>query len=148
MVLFKSGLNSELVWRPIYIEKCILVLIWVVLIVRVILILDGLYFRTFTVKLLRLCPCSNVMFMYMCMFQSKLKVCALKVTSNINSLIKDLFHNPPSYKCIVTLSWRPAVSYTYVTVFISRFSFIVVVLYRCDISVQIWSASDLPASLH
>ncbi|XP_060568151.1 apoptosis inhibitor 5-like [Ruditapes philippinarum] len=40
--------------------------------------------------------------------ESKLKVCALKVTSNINSLIKDLFHNPPSYKCMVTLSWRPA----------------------------------------
>ncbi|WAR01951.1 API5B-like protein [Mya arenaria] len=30
--------------------------------------------------------------------ESKLKVCALKVTSNINSLIKDLFHNPPAYK--------------------------------------------------
>ncbi|KAH3883153.1 hypothetical protein DPMN_007103 [Dreissena polymorpha] len=41
--------------------------------------------------------------------ESKLKVCALKVTSNINSLIKDLFHNPPSYKCMVTLSWKPAV---------------------------------------
>ncbi|KAL4225441.1 Apoptosis inhibitor 5 [Mactra antiquata] len=41
--------------------------------------------------------------------ESKLKVCALKVTSNINSLIKDLFHNPPSYKCIINLSWKPAV---------------------------------------
>lgn len=41
--------------------------------------------------------------------ESKLKVCALKVTSNINSLIKDLFHNPPSYKCIVSLSWKPTI---------------------------------------
>ena len=35
---------------------------------------------------------------------------ALKVTSNINGLIKDLFHNPPSYKCVINLSWRPIVS--------------------------------------
>ena len=44
------------------------------------------------------------------LFQNKFKVVALKVTSNINGLIKDLFHNPPSYKCIVNLSWKPIVS--------------------------------------
>ena len=44
------------------------------------------------------------------MFQNKFKVVALKVTSNINGLIKDLFHNPPAYKCVVNLSWKPIVS--------------------------------------
>ena len=32
---------------------------------------------------------------------------ALKITNNINVLIKDLFHNPPSYKSVVSLSWKP-----------------------------------------
>ena len=31
---------------------------------------------------------------------------ALKVTTNIDTLIKDLFHNPPSYKNTITLSWK------------------------------------------
>uniref|UniRef100_A0AAY4AYF5 Apoptosis inhibitor 5 n=1 Tax=Denticeps clupeoides TaxID=299321 RepID=A0AAY4AYF5_9TELE len=39
--------------------------------------------------------------------ENKLKVVALKITNNINVLIKDLFHNPPSYKSTVTLSWKP-----------------------------------------
>lgn len=39
--------------------------------------------------------------------ENKFKVVALKVTSNINGLIKDLFHNPPAYKCVVNLSWKP-----------------------------------------
>ncbi|KAL4613439.1 apoptosis inhibitor 5-like [Arapaima gigas] len=39
--------------------------------------------------------------------ENKIKVVALKITSNINVLIKDLFHNPPSYKSSVTLSWKP-----------------------------------------
>lgn len=68
--------------------------------------------------------------------QNKIKVVALKITNNINVLIKvtfmnsdkfwkslllcqilisflffyllqDLFHNPPSYKSTVTLSWKP-----------------------------------------
>lgn len=39
--------------------------------------------------------------------QSKLKVTALKTCNNINALVKDLFHNPPSYKSSVTLSWKP-----------------------------------------
>ncbi|XP_046329770.1 apoptosis inhibitor 5-like [Haliotis rufescens] len=39
--------------------------------------------------------------------ENKIKVVALKITSNINTLIKDLFHNPPSYKACITLSWRP-----------------------------------------
>ncbi|XP_002731277.1 apoptosis inhibitor 5 [Saccoglossus kowalevskii] len=39
--------------------------------------------------------------------ENKIKVVALKVTSNINTLIKDLFHNPPSYKSLITLSWKP-----------------------------------------
>merc|ERR1719354_672105 len=39
--------------------------------------------------------------------ENKIKVAALKITNNINILIKDLFHNPPSYKSTVTLSWKP-----------------------------------------
>ncbi|XP_077994223.1 apoptosis inhibitor 5-like [Glandiceps talaboti] len=39
--------------------------------------------------------------------ENKIKVVALKITSNINTLIKDLFHNPPSYKSMITLSWKP-----------------------------------------
>ncbi|XP_064813829.1 apoptosis inhibitor 5-like [Oncorhynchus masou masou] len=39
--------------------------------------------------------------------ENKIKVVALKITNNINVLIKDLFHNPPSYKSSVTLSWKP-----------------------------------------
>ncbi|CDQ88629.1 unnamed protein product [Oncorhynchus mykiss] len=39
--------------------------------------------------------------------ENKIKVVALKITNNINVLIKDLFHNPPSYKSTVTLSWKP-----------------------------------------
>uniref|UniRef100_A0A3P9JZZ4 Apoptosis inhibitor 5 n=1 Tax=Oryzias latipes TaxID=8090 RepID=A0A3P9JZZ4_ORYLA len=39
--------------------------------------------------------------------ENKIKVVALKITNNINILIKDLFHNPPSFKSTVTLSWKP-----------------------------------------
>ncbi|XP_063960729.1 apoptosis inhibitor 5-like [Lytechinus pictus] len=39
--------------------------------------------------------------------ENKLKVVALRITSNIDLLTKDLFHNPPSYKSSVILSWRP-----------------------------------------
>ncbi|KAL8614250.1 hypothetical protein ACOMHN_026467 [Nucella lapillus] len=39
--------------------------------------------------------------------ENKIKVVALKITSNINNLIKDLFHNPPVYKATITLSWKP-----------------------------------------
>ena len=48
MVLVESGLNSEQVslTKPIYIEKWILVMKQVVLIVRVVLILSGLYNET------------------------------------------------------------------------------------------------------
>ncbi|KAL0272798.1 UNVERIFIED_CONTAM: hypothetical protein PYX00_005636 [Menopon gallinae] len=38
---------------------------------------------------------------------NKLKVVALKTTSNINILIKDLFHSPPSFKSVISLSWKP-----------------------------------------
>ena len=49
--------------------------------------------------------------------ENKLKVVALKTTSNINTLIKDLFHTPPSFKSNITLSWKPAASsYTSVSV--------------------------------
>ncbi|XP_063417176.1 apoptosis inhibitor 5-like [Mytilus trossulus] len=41
--------------------------------------------------------------------ENKIKVVALKITSNINSLIKDLFHNPPSYKTPIIPSWKPLV---------------------------------------
>lgn len=38
--------------------------------------------------------------------ENQLKVVALKTTNNINSLIKDLFHSPPSFKSIIHLSWK------------------------------------------
>lgn len=31
---------------------------------------------------------------------------ALRTTSNINTLIRDLMHTPPSYKATVRLSWK------------------------------------------
>lgn len=37
--------------------------------------------------------------------EEKLKVMGLKTTSNIQTLIRDLFHSPPSFKSIVRLSW-------------------------------------------
>ena len=40
--------------------------------------------------------------------EGRIKVTALRTTSNINSLIRDLFRNPPSYKAMVTLSFKPA----------------------------------------
>ncbi|KAM9663659.1 LOW QUALITY PROTEIN: apoptosis inhibitor 5-like [Trichechus inunguis] len=39
--------------------------------------------------------------------ENKITVVAWKITNNINVLIKDLFHVPPSYKSTVTLSWKP-----------------------------------------
>lgn len=38
--------------------------------------------------------------------ENQIKVIALKTTNNINTLIKDLFHTPPSYKSIIHLSWK------------------------------------------
>lgn len=38
--------------------------------------------------------------------ENKVRQMALKVTTNIDVLIKDLFHNPPSYKSSVVLSWK------------------------------------------
>jgi len=42
--------------------------------------------------------------------ENKIKLIALTTTANINSLIKDLFHQPPSYKASITLSWKPVKS--------------------------------------
>ena len=39
--------------------------------------------------------------------ENKIRAVALKTTSNINTMIKDLFHTPPSYKSTVSLSWKP-----------------------------------------
>ncbi|EHB15644.1 Apoptosis inhibitor 5 [Heterocephalus glaber] len=39
--------------------------------------------------------------------KNKIKVVALKITNDINVLIKNLFHISPSYKSTVTLSWKP-----------------------------------------
>lgn len=36
----------------------------------------------------------------------KTKKNAYKITTNINTLIKDLFYSPPSYKSVITLSWK------------------------------------------
>ncbi|XP_031572790.1 apoptosis inhibitor 5-like [Actinia tenebrosa] len=38
--------------------------------------------------------------------ENKMKVAALRTTNNINTIIKDLFHNPPAYKTFVSLSWK------------------------------------------
>merc|ERR1712080_301479 len=37
----------------------------------------------------------------------KIKKIALRSTENIQAMIKDLFHSPPSYKATVVLSWLP-----------------------------------------
>lgn len=37
--------------------------------------------------------------------ENQLKLTALKTTSNISSLIRDLFHSPPSFKTDIQLSW-------------------------------------------
>ena len=42
--------------------------------------------------------------------ESRIKVTALRTTSNINTLIRDLFRSPPAYKASVTLSFKPAVT--------------------------------------
>lgn len=39
-------------------------------------------------------------------FQNKVRRVALKVTTNIDILIKDFFQNPPSYKGSIILSWK------------------------------------------
>lgn len=36
-----------------------------------------------------------------------MKATALKTTSNISTLIRDLFHTPPSFKSAIHLSWLP-----------------------------------------
>lgn len=42
--------------------------------------------------------------------ENKIRRVALRVTTNIDLLIKDFFHNPPSYKVVTTLSWKAATS--------------------------------------
>lgn len=37
--------------------------------------------------------------------ENQLKLTALKTTSNISTLIRDLFHSPPSFKHDIQLSW-------------------------------------------
>lgn len=39
--------------------------------------------------------------------ETKLKAIALRTMNNINSLIKDLFRSPPTFKSSITLSWKP-----------------------------------------
>lgn len=38
--------------------------------------------------------------------ENRIRALALKTTSNINALIKDLFYNPPAYKASITLSFK------------------------------------------
>jgi hypothetical protein len=38
--------------------------------------------------------------------KDKIRRVALRVTTNIDILIKDFFHNPPSYKSSINLSWK------------------------------------------
>jgi hypothetical protein len=56
--------------------------------------------------------------------ENKIKVVALKTTSNINTLIKDLFHSPPSYKSIISLSWKPTAGSAVSKVYLIRESFV------------------------
>lgn len=42
--------------------------------------------------------------------ENQLKVVALKTTNNINTLIKDLFHSPPSFKSVIHLSWKTSMN--------------------------------------
>jgi len=45
--------------------------------------------------------------------ENQIKLIALKTCNNVNSLIKDLFHNPPSYKAVINPSWKkPAATAT------------------------------------
>ncbi|XP_065092825.1 apoptosis inhibitor 5 homolog isoform X2 [Ochlerotatus camptorhynchus] len=39
--------------------------------------------------------------------ENQMKATALKTTSNISTLIRDLFHTPPSFKSVIHLSWLP-----------------------------------------
>lgn len=41
--------------------------------------------------------------------EDKMKEMALKTTTNIQTMIRDLFHIPPSFKSVVALSWKPVV---------------------------------------
>ncbi|KAH9518687.1 Apoptosis inhibitor 5 [Bulinus truncatus] len=40
--------------------------------------------------------------------ENKKRIVALKLFTNVTMLVKDLMHNPPSYKVALTLSWRPS----------------------------------------
>ncbi|XP_054713352.1 apoptosis inhibitor 5-like [Uloborus diversus] len=44
--------------------------------------------------------------------ETKLKAIALRTMNNINTLIKDLFRSPPTFKTTVTLSWKPVTAAT------------------------------------
>ncbi|CAG2114292.1 unnamed protein product [Medioppia subpectinata] len=44
-----------------------------------------------------------------------MKVMALKTTNNINTLVRELFKIPPSFKSSITLSWKPPVSKAAIT---------------------------------
>lgn len=44
--------------------------------------------------------------------ENQIKATALKTTSNISTLIRDLFHTPPSFKSVIHLSWLPPKSKT------------------------------------
>jgi len=39
--------------------------------------------------------------------ENKKRIVALKLFTNITQLVRDLMHNPPSYKVALTLSWKP-----------------------------------------
>lgn len=39
--------------------------------------------------------------------ENKVKLAALKTMANINTMVKELFHNPPSFKSTITLSFKP-----------------------------------------
>ena len=74
-----------------------------------------LYSIHFSIKIIYSTPTPHItLIVVICILivyfsQNKVKVVALKTTNNISLLIKDLFHNPPSYKVQVNLSWKPLV---------------------------------------
>ena len=58
--------------------------------------------------------CLNYFCHNLCVFwQAKLRTIAIKMTANISSLVRDFFHNPPSYSTKIQLSWGPKVKHCY-----------------------------------
>lgn len=56
--------------------------------------------------------------------ENQIKVIALKTTNNINTLIKDLFHSPPSFKSVIHPSWKTVITKTKKVNYLTHHSFV------------------------